>query len=223
MTTWVIGIDPGASGAFVLLNPGGQIILSSKVPVLVDIKDTTDKKTGKAKQTKRTRMNLFELKKEIQTAITLVQSHSQRLVVYLEQVGANPTDGAVGAFAFGRGFGQWEGLLTALDLPIMLAPPATWKAVMVPLKLKMPKLSKDATKTEKGRARRTRSMAKKNAARNRAMQLFPANASKFANKEDDGLAEAALLAEYGRRIENMAAVEKSPKIEIDLTPPPPPV
>jgi crossover junction endodeoxyribonuclease RuvC len=223
MTTWVLGIDPGTSGAFALLNPAGAIIRLAKVPLLEEIKKTIDKKTGKAKQAKRSRLNLFELKRELQSIITLVSAHDQRLVVYLEQVGANPTDGALGAFAFGRGFGHWEGLLTALDLPIMLAHPTAWKAVMVPLKIKSPKLSKDASKTEKGRARRARGKVKKDAAKNRAMQLFPANSLKFAGKEDDGPAEAALLAEYGRRIENMQKVEKSPKVEVDLTPPPPPV
>ena len=91
---------------------------------------------------------------------------------YLEQVGAMPGQGVSSMFAFGRAVGVIEGVLAALEVPVTKVPPQTWQRSM-------------------------RVRGGKDGARERAMQLYPADASAFARKKDDGRADASLIAAYG--------------------------
>lgn len=99
---------------------------------------------------------------------------------YIEFVGARPGEGAVGAFAFGRSAGTLSGVLGALGVPTTSIAPAAWKrAVGVP----------------PGRE------GAKDSARSEAIRRWPARASAFARKKDDGRAEAALIAVAGLKRE----------------------
>ena len=91
---------------------------------------------------------------------------------YLERVGARPGAGVTGMFNFGRGYGQIEGVLAAVGIPVTLVTPSKWKGDM--------RLSAD-----------------KAASRARAAQLWPGLAGVFARVKDDGRAEAALIALHG--------------------------
>lgn len=95
--------------------------------------------------------------------------------VFLERVSARPGEGVVSAFSFGKGYGAWLGIIAAVGMPYTLVTPQVWKKAM-------------GLPNSKERARI------------RAGQLFPANAQMFARVKDDGRAEAALIAEYGRRL-----------------------
>ena len=91
----------------------------------------------------------------------------------LESVHSMPKQGVASSFSFGRGFGLWEGILVALGIPYLLVAPQTWKAVML------------------------RDMPKdKNAAKVQACRLWPE-----LGRLSDGEAEALLMAEYGRRLQ----------------------
>jgi crossover junction endodeoxyribonuclease RuvC len=91
---------------------------------------------------------------------------------FLERVGAMPGQGVTSVFSFGRSVGVVEGVLAALDIPTTITPPTTWqKAVNL--------------------------RGGKDGSRERAMQLFPRQASFFARKKDDGRSDAALIAYYG--------------------------
>jgi crossover junction endodeoxyribonuclease RuvC len=91
---------------------------------------------------------------------------------FVERVASRPGAGVAGMFNFGRGYGQIEGLLAALEIPVTLVTPQVWKrSLSVP--------------------------ADKSAARARAAQLWPGLAGTFARVKDDGRAEAALIALYG--------------------------
>lgn len=80
-------------------------------------------------------------------------------------------------YLMGKGGGLWEGILAAEDIPYDLVPPQKWKkALGIP------------PKSDKG------------ASRALASRLFPKYAHLFARVKDDGRAEAALIAEYRRRI-----------------------
>ena len=80
-------------------------------------------------------------------------------------------------YLLGRGGGLWEGILAASTIPYELATPRKWKKAMgIP------------------------SGSDKGASRMLASRLFPEHAHLFARVKDDGRAEAALLAEYRRRI-----------------------
>ena len=80
-------------------------------------------------------------------------------------------------YLMGKGGGLWEGMLAMAGIPYDLVTPQKWKKTLgIP------------------------SGSDKGASRALASQLFPAQADLFARVKDDGRAEAALLAEYRRRI-----------------------
>ena len=86
--------------------------------------------------------------------------------------------GAKAALSYGQGYGELIGILTALDCKIVEVAPATWKKGM--------NVNSD-----------------KNTSILKAERLFPEVSlypSERCKKPSDGLAEALLLAEYGRRM-----------------------
>ena len=92
-------------------------------------------------------------------------------VAYVERVGYMP--GQRGAWTFAEGYGATLGALGALRIPTHTIPPGTWK--------------KAAGLTGKD----------KTASRQRACELWPADAHRFARVKDDGRAESALIARHG--------------------------
>jgi crossover junction endodeoxyribonuclease RuvC len=92
----------------------------------------------------------------------------------VEQVGAMPGQGVSSMFAFGQAFGLALGVLAGLGVATVTVTPAAWKR---DLKL----------------------VAGKDAARQRAAQLWPVQAGEFKRARDDGRAEAALLAHWLQR------------------------
>lgn len=98
-------------------------------------------------------------------------SHRAKVLV-IERVGGIPAQSAPGAFTFGYGTGLVCGMARGMGFRIEKAEPSRWKAVM-----KCP--------------------ADKDLARARASEVWPANASDWLLKKNDGRAEAALLARYG--------------------------
>ena len=119
-----------------------------------------------------TRRELFDLLNEM-TADT---SHAVRAIV--ESVHAMPGQGVTSMFTFGKGCGEILGILTALGTEIYEPTPQAWKKVML-------------AGTDKG----------KDASIQMAENIFPEIqlVPKGCRKPNDGMAEAILLAEYGRR------------------------
>ena len=95
--------------------------------------------------------------------------------VTIEKVGAMPGQGVVSMFSFGRGAGLWEGLVCGLDISYLLVHPATWHK----------ELLKDMAKG-------------KHSSIVAAERLFPQFTAK--HKADEAIAEALLIAEFGRRV-----------------------
>lgn len=94
--------------------------------------------------------------------------------VYCERVSAMAGQGVTSVFSFGRSFGMIEGILAALKMPVTFVAPATW----------------------------TRAIGRgpgKDASRARAMELFPNYEYFFKRVKDDGRADAALIAHWGRK------------------------
>jgi crossover junction endodeoxyribonuclease RuvC len=91
----------------------------------------------------------------------------------IEQVGAMPNQGVSSTFRFGQGFGQLQMAIAAQRLPVQYVTPQKWKSHFG--------LSRD-----------------KGVSRSVAMQRFPEIADQFKRVKDDGRAEAALIALYGR-------------------------
>lgn len=91
---------------------------------------------------------------------------------YLEKVHAMPGQGVTSMFTFGQGVGQIEGVLAALAIPFEWVTPQKWQGAM-------------SCKTG----------GDKNVSKRKALELFPGT------KWTHATADAALICEYGRRVE----------------------
>ena len=98
------------------------------------------------------------------------EPESFRLAV-VEDVHSMPKQGVRSVWTFALGHGSVLGALGALSIPVQLVSPAVWKRAMG--------LGRD-----------------KNASRQRAIEMWPSEARRFARVKDDGRAEAALLTQW---------------------------
>lgn len=98
------------------------------------------------------------------------------VIVVLEDVSSMPTDGHVGAFRFGRSKGILEGVCAAMGLPVHYVTPSKWKKEM-------------------GLSGIAKNLAK-DAARRKAMDLYPKFVTELLRKQDHNRAEAVLLAHW---------------------------
>lgn len=97
-------------------------------------------------------------------------------LIVIEQVGARPGQGVTSMFTFGKSYGFAHALAAAVGCRIAFVTPAVWKAKMG---------------VAKG--------ADKNASREKVRNMLPKLAHAVTRAKDDGVAEAALLALYGRK------------------------
>lgn len=93
----------------------------------------------------------------------------------IEEVASRPQQSSVATFNFGLSYGFGRGLIAACRKPMHFVTPSVWKG-------KMGLLNSD-----------------KNASREEARRLLPKLAYEITRVKDDGVAEAALLALYGRK------------------------
>ena len=93
--------------------------------------------------------------------------------VALEKVHSMPGQGVASMFSMGEGFGIWKGLIAMSGFKITLIPPQTWKKKM------MNGMGKE-----------------KDAARLRALELFPGLYEELKLKKHHGRADALLISEY---------------------------
>ena len=103
--------------------------------------------------------------------------HEGYVKAILEHVGAMPGQGSVSMFHFGESFGWLQGVLDTLMIPYELVRPQKWKKEF--------SVTKD-----------------KNTSIEVCKKLFPSVSLKRtenSKKDDDGFAEALLMAEYARR------------------------
>jgi len=110
----------------------------------------------------------------IKTFLYLFESETEERTVVLEKVHSMPRQGVASSFAFGETFGFLKGMCAMADIPLELVTPQEWKKEIL-----------GGTNRDKG------------ASILRAHQLFPSAATQIG--KHDGMAEALLLAEYGRR------------------------
>ena len=109
-----------------------------------------------------------------QLAIILdIWAKRQGITCVIEKVASMPGNGHAGAFTFGRAAGVVIGAVAANFIPITEVTPQVWK-------------------------RKTQTPTDKDGARLRASELFPRYASQWSRVKDDGRAEAAIIAYYGR-------------------------
>jgi crossover junction endodeoxyribonuclease RuvC len=157
MKPYVIGIDPGLTGALAYFKDG-ELIGVRDMPVMSQV-------VGKGMT-----IDCIELAKLLRP----FSDHTE--VVIIEKVQAMPTDGATGAFKFGKTAMAPEALCYAFALPIHFVTPGAWKS-----KAKLIKKDKGSS----------RAMAK---------TMWPHLADDFRLVKHDGRAEAALIAHFGLQI-----------------------
>ncbi|EEN7785142.1 hypothetical protein S006_04875 [Salmonella enterica subsp. enterica serovar Give] len=92
---------------------------------------------------------------------------------YLEQVGAMPGQGTASMFTFGHAAGVAEGILQGLNIPYTLVTPQAWKKSAVLIG------------------------SDKDAARSRAIQLYPELRALDAKAKGQAIADALLIARHG--------------------------
>ena len=148
----IIGIDPGASGAIVMLEDD-QPIEWMAMPTM---------KVGAA-----TRVNAAELSYFLDQG-----RHVDH--VYIEAVHAMPKQGVTSMFNFGHSCGVIMGVLGVYDYPHTLVTPQKWKKAA------------GLIGTDK------------DAARARAIQLWPTWRDLDKKGKGQALADAALIARYGK-------------------------
>lgn len=95
--------------------------------------------------------------------------------VYIEKVHSMPKQGVASTFKFGKAYGIAIGVVNAVNLPLEYVSPQKWKKTF-----SLIGKSKDASRLM-------------------ASDLWPDHRSEWQYKYQDGKAEAALIAEHGRR------------------------
>ena len=107
----------------------------------------------------------------------IAENHGEeQIYAVVEKVGAMPGQGVVSMFNFGKSAGFIEGVLAAFGIEILLVPPQKWK--------KAYDLGSDKQKS-----------IEKCQEMHPELSLLPTSRCK---KPSDGMAEAVLIAEYGR-------------------------
>lgn len=149
MKAW-LGIDPGQSGAVALLNNDGGALIE-------------------------------DFPGDLAAAAELVREWSscfQIQAVAVERVSAMPRQGVASTFKFGTNYGGWQGIVSALSLPLLLPTPQNWqKALGI--------VASDGPDTK------ARSLAV-------ARRFFPALRGELKRKGDHGRSDALLLALFAK-------------------------
>jgi crossover junction endodeoxyribonuclease RuvC len=151
----IAAIDPGIAGAIAII--GSNTILH-----------LDDLPTHKAQHGQRAKIR-HEL--DLHAIAALLHQH-EPAHCYVEAVHAMPKQGLTSTWRFAESYGQLQGIVAALGLPLSLIPPKTWQ-------------------------RHHRVGPERDALRQRAVQMFPSAAARLARKRDHNRACALLLASYG--------------------------
>jgi len=152
----IIGIDPGCTGALVVMTEGGNYVAHLNMPTI---------KVGT-----KSRVNGAAVAAFLRETIGEFTAHA-----YLEQVGAMPGQGVSSMFTFGHAAGVVEGILQGACIPYTLVTPQAWKK------------------------RAGLIGADKDAARSRAIQLYPDLRILDLKGKGQAVADAILIARFGQK------------------------
>lgn len=155
----VIGIDPGKDG-FVTILKNRRILVSVPTPVI---------RTGKTRRDY-----------DVGGMVDLLIPFRKASLVVLEVQQAMPRQGGVSMFTIGHGYGLWQGIVAALQIPYLLVRPKTWQREML--------------EGVPGSDTKARSILK-------AKQLFPEadlrKTGSARSKDHHGKSDSILMAVYG--------------------------
>lgn len=135
--------------------------------------------TNTLKSGKKTRreVDISKLQHHIAEIGKMVSSMGGTMVWVLEKVHSMPQNGVVASFSFGYLYGVLKASIVATGYRICEVSPQEWKKNIL-----------------SGQAK------EKDASRLKAIDLWPQNTDLFSLKKDHNRAEAALIGEYGRRM-----------------------
>lgn len=153
MITIFCGIDPGLGGALAFLDVESGNVSVEDCPVIDGEIDTHE---------------IVEIFKD-------VLLKEKEIFVTIEKSQPMPKQGVSSVFKYGKGYGEYRGILASLGIPFVETSPQSWKKAFGLL-----------------HCEKEKSILK-------AKELFPCLANEFKKKKDHGRAEALLLALYGRR------------------------
>ena len=157
----IIGIDPGCSGAIVVLKDTGEYVAHIEMPTVKD---------GKSSRVNAAAVGAF-----IRDTINAQPIHHMSLChAFIEKVGAMPKQGVASMFTFGDACGVVRGVVAGAGIPYTMITPQAWKK------------SAGLIGSEK------------DAARSRAIQLYPNLRALDAVGKGQALADALLIARHGR-------------------------
>jgi len=122
----IIGIDPGVSGAIIILEDK-KVIEVFDMPTMIDGKKNKKQVNG-SQVTNIIKENLH---------------NNKETIIVVEHVNAMPGQGVTSMFNFGQSFGVIKGVCAALSLPIYFVRPTKWKK-----HFNLIKTNKDASRTK---------------------------------------------------------------------------
>lgn len=164
-----VGIDPGLEGGIAAIRVGA-LPVALPAPVL---KDDTAGRSG------MDRRAMCRILRDLRDSTgTRIAGYAIR--AYIEKVHSMPKQGVASSFKFGKGFGEWLGILEALEIPTEEVTPQRWMKSLL-----------DGSSNEA-----------KQASISKAQALFPGvdlRASERSRKPHTGKADALLIAEFNRR------------------------
>lgn len=106
---YILGIDPGLSGALALYDPMTETLATHPMPVIAA---GTDSK---------------RVLDELALARFIKEFASHIKQVFIERVHAMPKQGVTSVFSFGVGYGVIKGVIAANMLPVEYVTPQKWK------------------------------------------------------------------------------------------------
>lgn len=115
---YLIGMDPGISGAIAVLRADGSLVEVADMPINVVERKRPGGKVGKKSNIDPGRVGL------------VLEPYIGKAVVVIEQSSARPDEGGVSAHTTGTGYGILLGAAGALRFPYEIVHPATWKKRM---------------------------------------------------------------------------------------------
>lgn len=106
---YIVGIDPGISGALVVINEENEALDHLLMPTFI---------TGTKKAVDGYALAYW---------LGVLKHKDEDTFVVIENVHAMPKQGVTSSFNFGHSFGVVEGVVSALNLPYGLITPQKWK------------------------------------------------------------------------------------------------
>jgi len=185
-----LGIDNGKDGAVVLLGFNGGIVWKKKTPIL-----KASSKGGEKKG--RDEYDITGMRDILREVVASAKEMSDSVFAFVEKAQAMPAKmgGGLANYSRGLSYGLWQGLLVGLGISYQVVSPMAWQKVMLA---------------------GVNTFDTKQAAAIAVRRLWPNENWKKTEKTtkvDEGYADAALIAEYGRRLMGGGGKGGEPGIE----------